>query len=278
MRKMLTAHSQNEADQSYFVFREAANADQLLQLFQLRYQVYRNSKLAKFVPENEYGIELDCYDLRARHFGLFSVNRGAEQPIGYLRVVEDRKVSGKVDVFELLKQAPGLRCKLEGTPPCPFPLMSYFPDAHIVNQIYSKIKVHNEDMVEACRFALDNSQSRSLRLAKHMVESAVAVYFFCYQSEHALWCCDSSKKSFYRLYGFRPVTGAREDDFAGLGVSSSCVIGSATCVPSPARERVVQMAKAYGETGRICCPTNGSQFYDSVHQAHTEAQITSAVA
>jgi len=49
-RKMDSKNDNNGQDDSYFVFREAANADELLQLFQLRYQVYRNSRLAKFVP------------------------------------------------------------------------------------------------------------------------------------------------------------------------------------------------------------------------------------
>ena len=56
---------------SYFVFREARSTSELEALFRLRYKVYQNSRLHCFEPANEYGINLDCYDLRARHFGLY---------------------------------------------------------------------------------------------------------------------------------------------------------------------------------------------------------------
>jgi len=72
--------------QSYFVFRQAQSVDELRALLKLRYKVYRESRLQQFVPENECGIDLDGYDLRSRHFGLFKNN---SHPIGYMRVVED---------------------------------------------------------------------------------------------------------------------------------------------------------------------------------------------
>ena len=269
---MSLADDSNRQNGKYFVFREAANLDELLELFRLRYRVYRNSKLAKFVPENEHGIDLDCYDVRARHFGLFSVDSGTEQLIGYLRVVEDRKVSGQADVFELVKQAPDLKGRLENKPSCPFPLMTYFPDADAFGELYRRIKDRGERLVEACRFALDKP-FRSLRTAKHMVESAIAIYFFHYQFDHAVWCCDSSNKAFYRLYGFRPLDGSKDKDFARLGVSSCCVFGSAKGVPSPARERTMQMAKAYRDTGRICYfPSTPYQFCDRVTKSDLKVE------
>jgi ribosomal protein S18 acetylase RimI-like enzyme len=255
---------QNGQNGSYFVFREAANAGELLELFQLRYQVYRNSKLARFIPESEYGINLDCYDARSRHFGLFCVQDGAEHVVGYLRVAEDQEVTGGTDVFELAKQFPGLASQLKEMPPHPFPLMTYFPDADALTKIYNEIKVSGEHLVEACRFALD-PHFRSLRLAKHMVESAIAIYFFFYNCEHAVWCCDSSNKTFYRLYGFRPLGRTKEEDFAGIGVSSCCVFGSATSVPNTVRERLTQTAQSYQQTGRICYHlSEPGKFHDSV--------------
>ena len=262
---------QNGQNGSYYVFREAANTDELLELFHLRYQVYRHSKLARFIPENEYGIDLDCYDLRAGHFGLFRVEEGIEHPMGYLRVAEDREVTGQTDVMELVNQFPNLTFKLEGTPPQAFPLMTYFSDVDAVKEVYGKIKERGERLVEACRFALEE-YSRSLRLAKHMVESAIAIYFFHYQFEHAMWCCDSSNKAFYRLYGFRPLAGIKEEDFAGIGASSCCVFGSAVGVPSPDRGRLMQMAKVYGEEGRICYfPYDPNQFCEETVSLEVKA-------
>ena len=114
--EMLSKDDMNGRHQSYFVFREAANTNELLDPFRLRYRVYRNSRLARFVPENKYGIDLNCYDVRSRHFGLLAVCANTEQSIGYCRVVEDQEVSGRIDVLELVRQIPGLNRRVdEGT-------------------------------------------------------------------------------------------------------------------------------------------------------------------
>ncbi len=242
---------QNHQDQSYYVFREAQNPDELLELFRLRYQVYRNSDLARLVPENEYRIDLDMYDFRARHFGLFYTNEGSEQPIGYMRVVEDREVCGKTDVFDLVKRSPDLFNKLENTCAYPFPLMAYFPDSSVVKEAYSSMQEKWQRLVEPGRFALYRT-SRFRRLGQHMIESAIAVYFFTLKVDYAMMCVDSTHKAIYGLYGFKPFAGTVEADFLGIGSSSVCLIGSPEGVPSPRRERLSQMAKAYQETVRIC--------------------------
>jgi len=191
-------------------------------------------------------------------------------------VVEEKEVHACSLIFELLKVIPGLRYKIEKVPFCPFPLMTYSPDAAIIEELLSQVRAHGERMVELCRFAISHSY-RSLRLAKHIFESTIAFYWFYLQFDHAIACCDSSKKAFYRRYGVRQLAGTKEGDLFGIGVSSSCIFGSAKSVPSPAKESLVRMAEVYSETGRICCfPFDSSQFYDPIHQPRTEAQVALA--
>jgi hypothetical protein len=235
----------------YLVFREAAGVDELRRLLALRYREYRRAGLKGLVPENEYGIDFDSYDLRARHLGLFQVGPNGERAVGYLRVVEDRELSTGSDVCRLLEQVPGLHNMTERKSPHPFPLMDYVPNIDILTELYEGIRSRGEHLVELSRFAL-HTRFRSLKLARHMVESAIAILAFCHHVEHAVWCCDSPCKKFYGLYGFRPVAGIQDGDFLGTGTKSSCLLGSVTSIPAFTIPRLVGMAWAYVATGRIC--------------------------
>ncbi len=59
----------------YYEFREVTDASGLQELFRLRYRSFRGSKLEGLVPENEHGLDIDCYDSKARHFGLYGEQR-----------------------------------------------------------------------------------------------------------------------------------------------------------------------------------------------------------
>jgi GNAT superfamily N-acetyltransferase len=249
---------------TYFVFREAKTIDDFGALLRLRYRVYRNSDLTKFIPENAYSIDVDCYDIRARHFGLFEVKRNRERAIGYLRVVEDRLVPAQRTIFSLVNGIPELRRRLEETPEHPFPMMNYMPDPSVIESLRDSIAEDGERVVEPCRFALDES-FRSLRIARHMVESILAVYGSYLGFDHAIYCCDSANAAFYKAYGFNYLEGSPISDFVGIGEKSCCLLASYGDIPMLARERIESMADAYAETGSICCvPGEPNHFYSPV--------------
>ena len=116
-------------DEKYFIFREVTSAKELVNLLRFRYRVYRESRLQKFCPENDYGIGLDCFDLRARHFGLFFHDLYTMHPVGYMRVVEDENSCIQEELLRLVSEYPSLSEKLKITPKDPFPLMTYYPEA-----------------------------------------------------------------------------------------------------------------------------------------------------
>lgn len=237
-------------ESSCFVFREATDGEELLALLRLRYNAYRNNGLTKLVPENEYGIDVDCYDLRARHFGLFRLNGDHQRPIGCLRAVEDHLAPGSAALSDILVRFPGLRAGAEQVPDLPFPVMSYLPEVEAVQVLYTRLKDAGERLVELSRFALVTSQG-SLRLARHMVEATTAILAFNCGIEHAIWCCDSSNRAFYGLYGFRPLEGTADGDFLGLGVRSSCVYAAAARIPNTLRARLFRKAQVYTQSGCI---------------------------
>jgi hypothetical protein len=247
------ADSRNpEAGGRHFVLREARNSTELEGLLRLRYDAYRANGLAPLVPQNVYGIDIDCYDLRARHFGLFRASRTGDDPVGCVRVIEDRVICGPASFDNILFRVPALRSLAQETPEQPFPVMTYLPGAEALRALYSRLKAAGEKMVELGRFAMVTDHG-SLRLARHMVEATTAVLAFHYGIGHAVWCCDASNKAFYGLYGFRPLPGATEGDFLGLGVKSSCLYATASEIPMAIKGRLLEMARAYSARGCVPC-------------------------
>lgn len=245
-------HEENATTGEYFVYRELATTDEFEDTFRLRYYIYRGSGLKSLVKENEHQIDFDPYDLRARHFGLFRVHEGSELPVGYLRIVEDEDLSAETGVWDLVSRFPSLGSVTRGRLKHPFPLMCYHPKKGTIRRSYREMTARGDRLVEACRLAIDPC-FRSLRLAQHIVESALAVYFFHFGVEHAIWCCDGSHSRFYGLYGLRRFPGTKDSDFLGLGHNSCCLLGSAAGVPPRLALRIARMAEAYGRTGRIAC-------------------------
>ena len=53
-----------------YIFREAASQAELKVLFQLRYKVFK-TQYPTLLPDNESGVDMDCFDTKALHFGIF---------------------------------------------------------------------------------------------------------------------------------------------------------------------------------------------------------------
>lgn len=257
----------------YFVFRRLAETDEFEDTFRLRYCLYRRSGLGALVHETEPGLDFDSWDFRAHHFGLFRVHEGRELPVGYLRAVEDRDLAAENGVQGLVARFPSLGRLRTARPKHPFPLQSYHPQSPAIRRHYRSIQRRNERLLEACRLALDPC-FRSLRLAQHVIESALAVYFFHQGFEHAMWCCDSSHARFHGLYGLRRLPGARDSDFLKIGRPSCCLIGAAAEVPRRMVFRLERMAETYGRTGRIACyPTEPLRFAEKASGSCRQAPV-----
>jgi len=257
--KQIDNHKKTE----HFVFREPENSQELLDLFKLRYKVYRSSRLALFIKENKYEIDIDQYDFHARHFGMYSVESGKETAIGYLRVVEDLVVTKQTYLNAVLKQIPQLSQNIDDKPSYDFPLMDYVPETELIKEKINQVHRNHERVVEACRMAIDPAV-RSLRVAKHIFEASMAIYWFHYEFHHMFACIDTSKKGFYARYVVCPFAGIPESDFTGMGVSSSCLFGSKASLSEKFCSRFEKMADTYKATGRICCfPSEPNRFAET---------------
>jgi hypothetical protein len=258
----------SQPSREYFVFREAANNEELVELLRLRYRFDRSSKSAKFVPENQYGLDLDCYDGWGKHFGLFLTTEYGEIPIGYMRITEGHPIPEQMArIIQIAAQCPELINDVVQEPKYPFPLMNNVWNGDVLLSRYQEMRLRGENLAEVSRLALDESAGSQL-LARHMVECALAIYFFHYGVDQTMRFCETSKSVFYHLYGLDVISGTPADDFAGIGVGSCCMLGSATGVPDEVRPRLLDMAQAFRETGRICHFANNPNVF-----VETEAQV-----
>jgi hypothetical protein len=248
-------------NETYFVYREPESIAELKSLLLLRYSVYMESRLQHYVEKNKsMGIELDCYDVRARHFGLFKHENGSSRPVGYIRMVLDEEGPWADEIRAIANEVSGLADVVNETPSVAFPLMTYFPDAAIVNQHYQMAKKSGRRTVEAGRLSLERSV-RSISVAKFLVSSTVTAAVVTNVKE-ALLTCVPSHERFYHPYGFEQCAGTTQHFCDEPNTEVCCEHWSIERLQGSVKDSVLRMADAYYNTGRICLsPSNPEQFY-----------------
>jgi hypothetical protein len=150
---------------------------------------------------------------------------------------------------------------IDDIPKFPFPLMNYLPDASELAGVLNSFKEKEERIVEAGRLTLAES-FRSFKMVRHIIESALAVYFYKYKFEHAIWVCNSSNAGIYRrLYGLKNCTYANNGQIFYNKQLGNILIGAPLLIPSKSLNRILKMAKAYKQTGSITYnPSNPNCF------------------
>jgi hypothetical protein len=248
-------------EQTYFVYREPESIEELKSLLLLRYSVYMESRFQRYKEKyKSMGIELDCYDVRARHFGLFKHENGTSRPVGYIRMVLDEEGPWSEEIRAIAEEVSGLAEIVNETPSVPFPLMTYFPDAEIVNQHYLMAKRSGRRTVEAGRLSLGKTV-RSISIARNMVSATVS--FVLVNSIHdVLVTCVPSHSAFYYPFGFETCAGTEDHFCEETRTSLRCLHGHRENVSHRLKPSVLRMAEAYYNTSRICfSPSNPEQFY-----------------
>ncbi|MBI5022090.1 MAG: GNAT family N-acetyltransferase [Ignavibacteriales bacterium] len=245
---------------TYYEFRQLESTNELKQFLLLRYSIYRESRLAMFSPENDLGIDLDCYDVNSVHFGLFEHSDGISRPVGYIRMITDQRGPFANEIISIASESQELYRKVTDTPAEPFPIISYCPDGQVIKEFCEKVQSSGKKVVEASRFSLDKS-IRGHKMADHFL-TAISASFIVHDVEFSLMTCHLLHKSFYSGFGFRQVEGTVDYYTELYNYRFFCLTGSAEYLPDAVKDRVLQMAEAYDTTGRICYyPNNPEQFY-----------------
>lgn len=82
-----------------FIFKEITEENELLQMFALRYFVYR---YVNFIKPSECQLDIDCFDFYSTFLGAFEVIGGTKRLIGTIRIIsgdEKSKYAGKIKMI-----------------------------------------------------------------------------------------------------------------------------------------------------------------------------------
>ena len=80
-----------------FIFKELNEKNELLQMFALRYLVYR---YVNFIEPNKDQLDVDCYDLYSTFFGALEVTGETKRLIGTVRIISGDKKSPYEEVIK----------------------------------------------------------------------------------------------------------------------------------------------------------------------------------
>jgi len=188
-----------------FVFREPDSPDELARLLRLRRRAYEGSAVSALEPASSQGYNLDYYDLAGRHFGLY-VDRGdRDEPIGYLRIVENAPRAFEQNAWALAEHHP-CRQTIVRRPDAPLPIFSYWPEGEALRRAYRANGGDDATIFEGSRLSL-LPDWRCLRLAALIIELAIAYVFSIRGGSAAFLGCQVGHRGFYGRRGFRNVVG-----------------------------------------------------------------------
>ncbi len=237
-------------------FREITSKEALEEVFRLRYQVLKNSRVRQFLQENETEWDIDIYDLHASHYGMFNEEEGLS---GYLRIIRDRNSYFNPDV--------ALVCRENNIPltpaqifqeTAPFPFLSYPGVPEKVKEFYAKCAPIW--IIEGSRLILTND-SKSFKTALALIECAIVTSMDIFGNHlgTAIVDCYSSHEGAYSLFGFKRIPGTGEYNVFESGDERSAItlfldISSdlkKSGIPEKLHGKIQKMSAEFNSTSQI---------------------------
>lgn len=233
-----------------FVFREPENADELLSLLRLRYVAFRQSRLKGFVKEHPDQLDIDPWDAKSMHYGLFQRKDGGDEPAGYIRVVGFSRTVQWPLLVDLASRFDIANSAITREPVAPLPVLSYDDPNRALWNEFEKITAAGHSLAEPGRIAM-LPEYRSMAVCRHLVESTIALYFFGrHLTERALVSCARDHRSFYQRFGFKLIPGS-ENVCAKVSWVLSGLTAGPEDIPTAIRNRTELMSRQFELIGEI---------------------------
>jgi hypothetical protein len=240
------------------VFRATRGTEEMRAHLALRFRAYRvRGRTVHLLPDESAGLDLDPYDAVSRHLGLFLRTLNGETLAGTLRVSGTEACPELAAIEDLLRTAPDLEDRFREPRRYPLPMMKYLIDREAVARLAERIEEGGETIVEPGRLAVAPELSDVLRraarhLAPHIIESAVAFFFFFFDYRHAALTCDPTHVRFYSTVGFADAPGTERRRHPEFDAVVVCLYARRDDVPEPARSRVLALAARIRREGGAC--------------------------
>ncbi len=212
------------------VCREASSLEELSTLLQLR----------------DPALRLDRYDLTSWHLGLFLEIEALSEPIGYLRVVENRGIADW-RMRELANQHPGAFAE---TGAAPLPILNDWPDLSALQDLYERQAGLDGRVVEVTDLTLATGVNK-LGLDVFLIECAVAAFFFALCVDAAFMATPVMQQQRFAKFGFAVAEGTREVRIGSQGDWFVCLVSTPDSVKSLLHTRILEQAHQYRSEERI---------------------------
>ena len=191
-------------NQTYYIFKEITDADELEQFLKLRYKVFMNSPTKHLITPNEYEIDIQEEDMQAWHLGMYRVYGGVEERVGYVRGVIEQYTEGAKWMKQILAKYPTLM-NINGKSE-PQPLLFYaFPHSQAAKDLLQKCRDEGGLFMKASRlFIRDDIKDRRL-LAMKLSDAYIPVLIISKNvSDMGIEVADNHQQLYERM-GFNTV-------------------------------------------------------------------------
>jgi hypothetical protein len=237
-------------------FREITEPDELEKAFRFRYDEYLNSRCHVFIKQNQQKADIDIYDLKSRHYGLYINN---SLMIGYIRVVLDKKEYYNNTIFQIGKKYDVFNDKehsfesLKNYHGADYPFLSYPNLPSCIKSYYESLAVKNDKIIEASRLIIMEN-FRGLRIISFFVECAISIYVSNFKSyKYAVVDCVQEHAVFYKRYGFQQIEHEQNYNILNMNRLVTCLYLplSLSSIPDKLQARFEQMANEFSQNNKI---------------------------
>ena len=205
MRSKHPVFIKNTGEDTY-IFRPPYTKDELRSLLMLRYRIFRETKGDWVFCQNSYELDIDAYDLRAYHFGLFKCSGDRQICVGHMRLVvsDSRETPIAPMVRDIAEDIPDLESTWDTSPQYCLPHFQLI-DEKVAWAITEQAALDNHILIETSRYCTD-SEAQAIAIARFMVTSIVEAAHHYFRDLGRVYVMVSHlHASFYKSYGFEIV-------------------------------------------------------------------------
>ena len=261
VRDCLSDHLTQTGADRHILWRALTEPDDLYRHLQLRYEVYADHPyLRNVLPADTDGVDVDEYDARSWHFGLFVIDGVGREMVGTHRHVPAQPAPLQ-EVFVRLAERLGLSRYVQQAPAHSIPTLGYWPEPQPLQAFVNQALDASEHLTETTRATVTERAHRVLggpEAFMHLMESATAQSSLVRRDDIVMTTCAPTHAAAYRrLLGMRLVPGTQGIPVPGLGEGTHYVLyGRAESLPAPMRRRCESLATRIARTGAACrCAT-----------------------
>ena len=224
------------------IFKEVLETEALEECFSLRDEYFNNPRHKVLLKSNVEGIDMDEYDMYARHWAVYSENG---ELIGYARIIQEHVNTNIVSSIMELAKKYSVEEVYHRNKAMAFPLSEYQESgsAQTIQSIFNS----EQAMVELSRFVI--KRGNPSKISTFMVEAGLGIYAYYFKIRTIILACMISHERFWSRYGFKRIE-ANETYYVGE-LKSVNLLSSFDEVSYQRKRALVRFAREYDLNNEI---------------------------